>query len=96
MIQLFNFIYFMLMVASIMYLFSSGKEYMLYANETAGRTHTEDKVAMSVMAGFSFYGAFHQELCSWYTYFIVFPLLVHLMRIAYLSYKFKNRKINGK
>ena len=92
MIQLFNFGYFMLIVASIMYLFSSGKEYMLYAAETAGRTHTADKVAMSLMAGFSFYAAFHSELCLWYTYFIVFPLLLHLIIIAYLSYKFKQRK----
>lgn len=92
MIQLFNFGYFMLMVAAIMYLFSSGKEYMLYAAETAGRTHAEDKVVMSLMAGFSFYAAFHSELCQWYTYFIVFPLLLHLIRIAYLSYKFKHSK----
>lgn len=92
MIQLFNFGYFMLMVVLIMYLFSSGKEYMLYAAETAGRTHTEDKVAMSLMAGFSFYGAFHPQLCSWYTYFIAFPLLLHLIIITYLSYKFKQRK----
>ena len=92
MIQLFNFGYFMIIVVSIMYIFSSGKEYMLYATETAGRTHGEGKIAMSLMAGFSFFVAFHSELCSWYTYFIVFPLLLHLIRIAYLSYKFKQRK----
>ena len=86
--QVFNFFYFMSMVIAIMYLFSSGKEYMKHAAETAGRTHGEDKIAMAIMAGFSFYGAFHSELCSWYTYFVVFPLLAHLVRIAYLSYKY--------
>jgi len=73
-------------------LFSSGKGYMQYAAKVAGRTHLEDKIEMAIMASISFYGAFHHELSSWYSYIVVSPLLVHLLRIAYLSHKFKHKK----
>jgi len=91
--SIFNFMYFILMVFSIMYLFSSGKAYMEYAAKTAGRTHLEDKVQLSIMAGACFYGAFHPELSTWFTYLVVLPLSIHLLRIAYLSHKHNKRKL---
>lgn len=90
--QVFNFLFYISMVLSIMYLFSSGKEYMKSAAKSAGRTHEEDKVAMAIMAAISFYGAFNPHLSSTFTYVAVAPLLMHLNRIAYLSYKHKTQK----
>lgn len=92
--QVFNVVYYLTIVLSIMYLFSSGKDYMRYAANTAGRTHLEDKVQMAIMASLCLYGAAHHELNTWFNYLLTFPLLTHLVRIAYLSYKFtqKNKK----
>lgn len=89
--QVFNLVYYMTMVLSIMYLFSSGKGYMKYAANTAGRTHLEDKIQMAIMASFCLYGAAHPELSTWFNYLLTLPLMTHLLRIVYLSYKFNNK-----
>ena len=90
--QEFNFIYYMSMLFAIMYLFSSGRDYMIEAAHSAGRTHTEDKVMMAIMASLCLIGAFHPEYSTPFSYVIISPLLIHLNRIAYLSYKHKNKQ----
>lgn len=67
---------------------------MKKAAEDAGRTHGEDKATMSAMAALSIVGAAYPELSNWFVYIMILPLNAHLVRIAYLGYKFKHRNDN--
>jgi len=88
----FNFFYYMVMVVAIMYLFSSGKPYMEYAAETAGRAHWTDKVELGFLAAMAFCLAFYPSLSNWFNYAIMLPLWIHLIHIAYLSHKHKKHE----
>ena len=90
--QIVNFIFHITTVLVIMYLFSSGREYMKYAAVNSDRPFWLDVVLMGVLAGFSFYLAFHPSKSITSTYILNLPLWVHLIHLAYLSHKFKHKK----
>ncbi len=94
MIQIFNSAYYLAMLFAIMYLFSSGRDYMIEAAKSAGRTHLEDKILMAFMASLALVGAAYPDLSNGFTLLFLLPLWIHLLRIAYLSYKNKHKN-NG-
>lgn len=80
----------MVIALSVMYLWSSGAEYMIKAANDSGRSGKLDRLALGSIGAASLYGAFIRD--PWVPYAQLLPLLVHLVQIAYLSAKFKHSK----
>lgn len=73
---------------AVMYLWSSGAEYMIKAANDSDRSGKLDRIALGAVGAASLYGAFIRD--PWVPYAQLFPLFVHLVQIAYLSAKFKH------
>lgn len=89
-----NLIFNLMVVLCVMYLFSSGREYMKHAAKESFRPFWLDIVLMSWFACYSFYLLFYPDQCAIRYQLYNAPIVVHLAQLCIHAFKFNKKNGN--
>ena len=89
---MFSFAFNLLVLLSVMYLFSSGRDYMKLAAKASYRPFWLDKFLMGWFAVYSFYLLFYPDECSIRYQLFNLPIAIHLLQLCVHSYTFNKNQ----
>lgn len=89
-----NVVFNTIVVLCVMYLFSSGREYMKFAAKQSLRPFWLDIVLMGWFACYSFYLLFYPDQCAMRYQLYNAPIVVHLAQLCIHAFKFNKKNGN--